>query len=177
MVYLKDIGFVIKRINFGEADRYVTIFTQENGKIETKALGVRKISSRRSSSIELLNLIRFHAVKSSKNFILTEIELLNSFEKRKDSLKQCEIGFLVCELIDNLCPMGQVNRELFERVNTFLRGNENDHDALLSFETDILTNLGYWDTKRKFKTEEEVRHFIESIIEKKIKSPIIGNFG
>ena len=29
---------------------------------------------------------------------------------------------------------------------------------------------------KKFKTEEEVRHFIENIIEKKIKSPIIGNF-
>ena len=74
MIYLKDVGFVVKRINLGEADRFVTIFTQNNGKIEVLAKGVRKITSKRSSHIELLNLVRFHSIKTSKNIILTEIQ-------------------------------------------------------------------------------------------------------
>lgn len=176
MLFLKDSGFVVKRINFGEADRFVTLFSRDNGKMEVVAKGVRKITSRRSSHIELLNLVRFHAVKSSKNFVLTEIELVNSFEKRKETLKQCEVGFLVCELIDNLCPIGQVNNELFNRINEFLKGNEFSDDALLEFETEVLALLGYWDAKKKFKNEEESRTFIESLIERKIKSRIIGNF-
>lgn len=175
MVYLNDIGFVVKRKNLGEADRFVTVFTQNNGKVEVLAKGVRKITSRRSSHIELLNLVKFHSLKTSKNFILTEIQLLNSFEKRKNSLKQCEVAFLVCELIDGLCPMGQVNKELFSHVLGFLKDGESDDEALLEFETSVLSVLGYWNTDKRFQTEHEARVFIESLIEKKLKSRIIGN--
>lgn len=176
MTYLNDIGFVVKRVNLGEADRFVTLFTHNNGKVEVLAKGVRKITSRRSSHIELLNLVRFHSVKTSKNFILTEIELINSFEKRKDTLKQCEIAFLVCELIDSLCPHGQTNKELFCLVDLFLKGGEYSDDALLRLETEILTALGYWNVAKKFATEKESRLFIESILERKIKSRVIGSF-
>lgn len=177
MVYLNDVGFVIKRINLGEADRFVTLFTRHNGKIEVLAKGVRKITSRRSSHIELLNLIKFHSLKTAKNFILTEVELINSFEKRKSNLVQCEVAFLVCELIDNLCPYNQVNTELFMHVLEFLKTGSEDDNSLKEFEEKILHHLGYWDMNRKFKTEQEVRYFIEGIIERKIKSRVIGKLG
>lgn len=176
MTYLHDIGFVIRRVNLGEADRFVTIFTQNNGKVEVLAKGVRKITSKRSSHIELLNLVRFHSVKTSKNFILTEVELVDSYEGRKADLKQCEIAFFVCELIDNLCPHGQVSPELFSIVVTFLKRGAHSDEALLEFETQILSTLGYWNVEKKFSTEEESRLFIESLIERKMKSRIIGNF-
>lgn len=175
MTYLNDVGFVVKRVNLGEADRFVTLFTHDNGKMEVLAKGVRKITSRRASHIELLNLVRFHSIKTSKNFILTEIELINSFEKRKDTLKQCEIGFLVCELIDTLCPYGQTNKELFSRVLVFLKSGEFSEEALLQFESEVLSILGYWNNNKQFETELESRLFIESLIERKIKSRVIGN--
>ncbi|MDO8269275.1 MAG: DNA repair protein RecO [Candidatus Levybacteria bacterium] len=175
MTYLNDIGFVVKRVNLGEADRFVTLFTKNYGKVEVLAKGVRKITSRRSSHIELLNLIRFHSLKTSKNFILTEIELVNSFEERKNTLKQCEIAFLVCELVDNLCPFGQVNKELFTHVFEFLSKGEHSEEALLGFEMKTLTHLGYWDVENKFATEIESRSYIESLIERKLKSRVIGN--
>ena len=177
MTYLNDTGFVVKRVNLGEADRFVTLYTKNNGKMEVLAKGVRKISSRRSSHIELLNLIRFNSIKTAKNFIMTEVELVNSFEKRKNTLKQCEVAFLVCELIDSLCPFGQVNQELFVKVYEFLSSGGIEDQDLLQFETSILSILGYWDVERKFNTEEESRKFIESLIEKKIKSRVIGNLG
>lgn len=175
MTYLNDMGFVVKRINVGEADRFVTLFTRNNGKVEVMAKGVRKITSRRSSHIELLNLVRFQSIRTAKNFILTEIELLNSYEGRKDTLRQCEIAFLVCELINTLCPYGQTNNELFDLVEVFLQEGCVDDDSLLRFETEVLTVLGYWNVSKKFNTEKDVRTFIESLIEKKLKSRIIGN--
>lgn len=177
MTYLNDTGFVVKRVNLGEADRFVTLYTKNNGKVEVLAKGVRKISSRRSSHIELLNLIRFNSIKTAKNFIMTEVELVNSFEKRKNTLKQCEVAFLVCELIDSLCPYVQVNQELFLKVYEFLSSGAIEDQDLLRFETSILSILGYWDIEKKFNTEEESRVFIESLIEKKIKSRVIGNLG
>lgn len=175
MTYLNDTGFVVKRINLGEADRFVTIFTRNNGKIEVLAKGVRKITSRRSSHIELLNLVRFQSVRTAKNFILTEIELINSFEGRKDTLKQCEVAFLVCELVNALCPYGQTNMELFSLVGKFLQDGEAHDEALMQFETEVLATLGYWNVTQKFNTEKDSRTFIESLIERKIKSRVIGN--
>lgn len=75
-----------------------------------------------------------------------------------------------------MCPLGQINMEMFDLVGTFLRDGEFSDNAILKFETDLLTNLGYWNMKNKFSTEEESRKFIESIIERKIKSRVIGNF-
>ena len=51
----KTEGIVIKRRNFNEADRIITVFSKRNGKINIKASGVRKITSRRSPHLELLN--------------------------------------------------------------------------------------------------------------------------
>jgi DNA repair protein RecO (recombination protein O) len=113
MQFLKDFGFVIKRTNIGEADKFLTIYTQNNGKVEVLAKGVRKIKSRRSGSIELLNLIKFQAVKTRKNFILTEVEVVNSFEEVKQDYSSVQLVFLVCELLNALCPVGEVNVQVF----------------------------------------------------------------
>lgn len=176
MTYLSDYGFVLRRINLGEADRFVTLYTKENGKLEVLAKGVRKITSRRASQIEPLNLIRFHSVKTSKNFILTEVELLDSFQSRKVDLQQCEIAFFLCEVIDKLCPLGQSNRDIFYLMADFLKSGRYDESSLMEFETVALSRLGYWNSDRTFASEEQSRKFIESLIEKKIKSRVIGNF-
>lgn len=175
MTYLTDFGFVLRRVNLGEADRFVTLYTKDNGKVEVLAKGVRKITSRRLSHIEPLNYIRFHSIKTSKNFILTEVEVLDSYESRKQDLKQCEIAFFILELVDNLCPYGQVNKEIFIAVSDFLESGKHDEDSLLDFETLILTQLGYWNMEKKFNSEKDSRNFIEGLIERKMKSRIIGN--
>ena len=51
----KTEGIIIKRRNYGEADRILTVFTKYNGKIQVKATGIRRIPSRRSAHVELLN--------------------------------------------------------------------------------------------------------------------------
>ncbi|MBI4096902.1 MAG: DNA repair protein RecO, partial [Candidatus Levybacteria bacterium] len=47
-------GIIIKRKNFGEADRILTVFTKEYGKLQVKAKGIRRIPSRRSAHVELV---------------------------------------------------------------------------------------------------------------------------
>ena len=51
-------GLILKRANFGEADRMLTILTKNLGKISVVARGVRKITSRRAGNVELLNLVK-----------------------------------------------------------------------------------------------------------------------
>lgn len=49
-------GVVLARINYGEADRIVTILTNDHGKIRLLAKGVRKIKSRLAGGIELFSV-------------------------------------------------------------------------------------------------------------------------
>ena len=56
----KTEGIIIKRRDYGEADRILTVMTREYGKLKIKAKGVRKITSRRSAHIELLNHTVFY---------------------------------------------------------------------------------------------------------------------
>jgi len=49
-------GVVLARINYGEADRIITILTNDHGKIRLLAKGVRKIKSRLAGGIELFSV-------------------------------------------------------------------------------------------------------------------------
>ncbi len=178
MQYLADVGFIIKRVNFGEADRFITVYSQNHGKLELLAKGVRKITSRRSSLIEPLHLIKFHSVKGKNNYILTEAELLRGFHDSQITLEQLSCRFLLCELMDKLCPLHQHNTVIFEllkdTLNRLERGQirANLHD----FQINLLTELGYWSESQKFRDEHEVRNFIESIIEKRLKTKLYFEF-
>lgn len=48
-------GVVLGRINFGEADRIVTVITPDQGKLRLMAKGVRKSSSKMAGGIELFS--------------------------------------------------------------------------------------------------------------------------
>src|SRR3989338_4036829 len=113
MDFLKDTAFVIRRINSGEKDRFITLFTRGNGKIEVFAKGVRALSSRRASSLEPLNHIQFQAVRSHTNYVLTEVQLISSASALKDNLENLKLGFLVCELIDKLTRSWQPHVDVF----------------------------------------------------------------
>ena len=49
-------GIVLARINYGEADRIITVLTADQGKIRLLAKGVRKIKSKMAGGIELFSV-------------------------------------------------------------------------------------------------------------------------
>ena len=69
-------GIILKRVDFGEADRLITIFTKNRGKITSLAKGIRRIESRRSGNVELLNKAKLSFAESRSLPILTEAESL-----------------------------------------------------------------------------------------------------
>lgn len=166
----KTEGIVIKRKNFGEADRILTVFTKNHGKIQIIAKGVRKITSRRSSHIELLNLSVI-GVYNGKLPILTEAECLNHHSGLKNDLKKAGYAFYICELIDGMLPDHQENREVFTLLqNTLFDLETNDDPKVLleRFEQNLLVMLGFWPREQVYAVDSSVA--IESIMEKKIKS-------
>lgn len=163
-------GIIIKRKDLGESDRILTVFTKQRGKIQVIAKGVRKITSKRSPHVELLN-VSILGIYDSKFPILTEAECLESFSSLKEDLNKTSWGFYVCELVDGLLADHQENRQVYELIKRCLFEIEivdNPKPIIKKFEQEILILLGFWSENRIYL--EQSTPYIEEIMEKKIKT-------
>src|SRR5690349_12925667 len=106
---IKSEGIIIKRKNLGEADRLITVITPHLGKLTIKATGVRKITSRRSAHIELLNHAALHLYKGKGMHVLTEVKMIDDHSKIKKDFTKVGFAYHLCELVDGLCPEEQEN--------------------------------------------------------------------
>ena len=64
---LRVSAIVLRRVNYGEADRILTVLTRENGILSVIARGVRREKSRLAGGIELFAICDLALAKSDKN--------------------------------------------------------------------------------------------------------------
>lgn len=167
-------GIVLKRRNMGEADRILTVLSKEHGKITVKAPGVRRIPSRRSSHIELLNLSQLTLYKSSKNImpILTEAQTLEDFSEVKSNLQKIGYAYYICELVNSLCAENQENKVVFFHLKSALSALSeaiDGKDILRNFERSLLSELGFWSEARLLESQDSQDVF-ERLLERKLKT-------
>jgi len=167
----KTTGIIIKRRNYAEADRILTIFTPTTGKILVKAKGVRKLTSKRASHIELLNRVNVSLYKKGNIPILTEVISITSFDKVKQNLSLVGFAYHICELVDSLCPEGQENSEVFSLLEQMLFDLSEKNDVgknIHNFEIKLLTILGFLQGNENLEGAK-ASYFIESILERRLK--------
>ena len=176
MATYKTEGVILKRLNYGEADRILTIYTKYRGKIRAIAKGVRKITSRKGGNVELFNHCVLFLAEGRNLDIVTEAQVVNSFSRLSDDLEKTATGFYLVELIDQLTPDGQVNRQVFDLLVQALSDlgttNYELRTIIHDFEIDLLKLLGFWSDKVDIKN---VKGYIEEIIERELKSPKFQN--
>src|SRR3989344_8696285 len=150
-----DEGIVIKRSNFGEADKIITLYTVKHGKVGAIAKGLRRPVSKRASFLELFNCVKFHAVQGRGELdILTEVELLDSYSAWRKHLGRVNLAYQVCEAIDKLTPAHDPHPELFRILSLSLSQISNlGSDWKLEIENwllEIVRELGYWPKNQNF---------------------------
>lgn len=166
-------GIVIKRTNLGEADRILTILTREMGKISVKATGVRRITSRRSPHIELLNYGVLTIYRASKFPVLVEVQSQNTYADIKNDLTKVGFAYHICELIDGLCAENQENYAAFTLTKQVLEKLSSDDCDIVTtihdFEVELLTILGFWHQETR-RSQMNTHAYIENLLERKLKS-------
>lgn len=170
----KTEGIVIKRNNFGEADRILTVFTKQHGKIKIKASGIRRVPSRRSPHVELLNHASLTLYRGNMFPTLTEAQTIESFSPIKDDLQKIGMAYHVCELVDGLCAEDEENERVFRLLHRILiRLTQQEVDitaALHAFEIELLITLGFWHRESQTVRDFDTHAFIENIMERKLRS-------
>lgn len=168
----KTEGIIIKRRNNGEADRIVTIFTKLYGKIQVKAVGVRRVTSRRSPHIELLNYTTIAVYKGKNLPILIEAQTIRDYASLKNNLMMVGVAYHLCELVDSLCAENQENANAFslflQTLNDLSKG-EDAKQTVHFFEKNLLAHLGFFSHQPFIKTID-THAAIEEILERKLKT-------
>jgi len=170
----KTEGVILKRLNYGEADRILTIYTKNRGKIGAIAKGVRKITSKKGGNVELFNHCVLFLAEGKNLDIVTEVQVVHSFSRISDDLEKTAEAFYLVELIDQLTPDGQVNRQVFDLLVRALSQIIADSSVkeckkiVNQFEVNLLKLLGFWSDSLD---RRNIKGYIEEIIERELKSP------
>ena len=143
----RDEGIVVRKQNFSEADKILTLYTKNNGKITAIAKGARKVTSRKVSSSELF-VHGIHYFAKGKNMdIIIESETLNPFTLLRQDLQKASLAFYLTELLNHLSEGGQANYplyRLFLEVMSILSRSKKKHNLWIrAFEVKALNHLGF----------------------------------
>ncbi|MFA6453517.1 MAG: DNA repair protein RecO [Microgenomates group bacterium] len=157
-------GIIIKRSNFGEADRILTVITPYKGKIKIVAKGVRKITSRRGGNVELLNKVRLHIYQSTGMPILTEAESIETFPKIKNDLIMSSYGSYIIELADKLLPEEQANPAAYQLLASILGLLETNPRQIFirAYELKLLSVMGFWSLD-EISVTSEIKDLLETL--------------
>jgi len=113
-------GIILKKRDFGDQDRFITVLTKDRGKITCLAKGIRKISSRRNPPIELLNRVNLSFWKSNYYYYLTQTVLEERFAELKSTMDRLTSALFLAELVERLTPEETPLPELYQRLNEAL---------------------------------------------------------
>ena len=95
-------GLVLHRLNLGETDKIVTLFTREFGKLSAVAKGARRAGSRLSGATELFTHSRLLLATGKSLDIITQCEIAASFSDLRQDLERLARATYFCELLDRL---------------------------------------------------------------------------
>lgn len=158
-MYFRTEGVVLKRRNFGEADRILTIYTRDYGKITALAKGVRRPRSKKAGHVELGNWCKIFVARGKNIDLLTEVETKHAFGIANFSEGKANRVYHLLELIESLTPEHQKNLNVFVLLVQFLKRSEKEEDFNLVssvFKIKLLSNLGFFSSHpiKNLKTKE-----------------------
>jgi DNA repair protein RecO (recombination protein O) len=139
-------GIIIKRHKFGEADRLLTIFTSDCGKVRAIAKGAMRPGSKLGGNVELLTHSQLMLARGRNLDIVTQAQALDIFLPMRDSLELMSCGFYLSELVDSFTEENVEDSEMFGLFLDTLRGLSETGEGeriVRYFELRLLGHLGY----------------------------------
>ena len=141
-------AIVLRQRKLGDADKILTLYTANFGKIDAVAKGVRRTRSRMAGHVEPLAQATFQLAKGKTLDIVTQVETIESFQALRDDLERVSRALYACELLDKFTETREANFELYRLLlDTLRRMAKRDEVelelALRFYEMALLDAMGY----------------------------------
>lgn len=95
---------VIRHSDFGEADRLLTLYTREHGKVRAIAKGARKIASRKAGHLEPFTRVKLQLARGRDLFLVTQAETIEAYLPLREDLALTGYAAYALELLDRFVP-------------------------------------------------------------------------
>lgn len=178
--YQNTIGIVINKKTVKETDLLVTLLTPKNGKIIALAKGAKNIKSSRLSSLQLGNTIKVQLYKKNDYLWISETKTINPFLQSEKNLTQINLLFYFLEILNRLIAENQQIENIYQISQEIIDAiNQNQLNRYIKNEIIFLETLGFgvpdeinqYFQKKDYKTTQQlIKGFFESIIEKPLES-------
>jgi len=144
----KTHGVVLRRMDLGEADRLLTLFTVRYGKVKAVARGCRKAKSRLAGHLEPLQAAEFMLWRREGRelALVRGAEMLETTRALEGDFHAFAAGQFAAELIDRSLEPEEPQPRLYALLLQLLRGlkrPEHVAPALLAFTVRATEQLGY----------------------------------
>ncbi len=142
----KTEAIVLRQTPLGEADRILTLFTIDNGKLRAIAKGVRRPGSRLGGHVELLNRVDVSLGRGRQLDIVSEAQTLQIYTRLRANLERLSMAIYLAEMIDLFSPERSASYTVYSLFADTLDKLQHTHNADLLvryFEMRLLELSGY----------------------------------
>lgn len=141
-------AIILRRQDFGEADRLTTVYSPQRGKLRLVAKGVRRLHSRKASHLEPFTRVNLLIARGRGLDLITQAEAIDGFPQMRNDLERLAQASYLVELLDRFTlEEGEANLALYQlllRAFECLALGEVDPAAVLFyFEIRLLDLMGY----------------------------------
>jgi DNA repair protein RecO (recombination protein O) len=138
---------VLRHADWGEADRLLTLYTRERGKVRAIAKGARKIRSRKAGHLEPFTRVTLQLARGHDLFIVTQADTVDAYLPIHENLVKTSQAAYVVELIDRFTYEDDAeNYGIFRLLTEVLSRLGKEADPWLAiryYEMQLLDLLGY----------------------------------
>lgn len=146
MSYVKTKGIVIREVNTGEADKILTVFTKNYGKLTVAARGARRSRSGMIAGSQLLCYSDFVLFKGKNLYTINSCETIETFYNIRNDVEKLTYAAHILELINDAVQDNQPSSKVLQLLLNTLYYIANDRPRELVtrvFEMRLMSILGF----------------------------------
>jgi DNA repair protein RecO (recombination protein O) len=139
-------AIVLGRRDYGEADRILTLYTPDRGKLTAIAKGVRRLTSRQCGQVELFSLAHVLLAQGRTMEVVTQAEMIEPFAGLRGDLGRTTYAYHIAETTDRFVREGAGSPAAFRLLLDTLAALSCAPEPSITaryFELRLLDLLGY----------------------------------
>ncbi len=148
MPHIKTTAIVLRSLKWGDADRIVTLYSKDRGKIRGVARGARRPKSRFGAALEPFSLSRLNLFEKTGDslFRISQVDLVRSSLKLRGALRLIDSAARMVNVVAAITPDGDPDPLLFDTLEQGLASLHESEDpafTALLFQIRLLGVTGF----------------------------------
>ncbi len=138
---------VLRRADLGEADRILTVYSPDHGKLRLVAKGVRRVRSRKAGHLEPFTRVELMLARGRDLDVVTQAQAIDLYPRLRDDLARLGHAAYAVELLDRFTVEEGESRSLYrllvETLERLAAGARQPASIVRYYELRLLDLVGY----------------------------------